>query len=308
MKSAQLCLPLLCLFTLLVLPARGQNLPNESFEGWTPSGRPAPFNWEEPTGWKTNNAATEFTSAGVRKSPMSRTGTYAAWIRTVNVFGEFVPGMTANGEPELNFSTYSLNPITGGTPVTGRPSALTGFYRFTSTSAGDSALAMIILKKYNPSTESWDVVGGGQLALAPVDEYRMFEIPVVYQSDVVADSVVVAFMSTSPLNPMEGGELFVDDIALSFGLGVGDDRNLNIVVDLAPNPVIDRLQIDFPERPAQPTLITFHDMLGRTVLQEELTDRSTSIAVDLPEGAYLYRITQGEGEPVTGRVIVNHRR
>ena len=302
-SSVPLCIYFLCLF-FAVSALSAQSLPNSSFEDWTPSGSPPPFDWEEPTGWKSNNASTEFTQAGVRRSQTSHSGQYGVLIMTINAFGEDVPGMMANGNPKLDFSTYSLDLMTGGTPVTGRPSGLAGFYRFSSSSPGDSALAVVILKRYNELTSTNEVIGGGSYSLGPTDAYRSFEVPIVYQSEAIPDSVVVAFYSTSPISPVAGGQLNVDDIDLLFGSGVEGLMESIVTPRLSPSPVSDHVRITLPDNVSPSATIIFHDLLGRTVLAQEVRGIEVEVDIDFPEGLYLYRITGEKGEEFTGRMVV----
>ncbi|MCB0713613.1 MAG: T9SS type A sorting domain-containing protein [Ignavibacteriae bacterium] len=307
MRFVSLCTVILVSSLLLPFSLQSQTLPNESFEEWTSSGRPAPFDWEEPTGWKSNNGVTEFSQIGVFRSPYSRTGDYAVSIRTVGLFGEDVPGMMANGNPELDFSTYSVNINSAGTPITGQPSSLTGYYQYSSTTAGDSALVQVILKTYYPATATSEVVGSGEIWLKPSEEYRKFEIPIVYPNDGTPDSAAVIFYSTSPESPLPGGMLILDDIAFNASSSVNSSAQGDISVSLYPNPAFNTIHVEFSEVPIQPSHFIVHDLLGRTVLVKELSGENNSVEVDLPEGLYLYQITRMSGESTVGSIVVQQR-
>ncbi|MGE3802440.1 MAG: T9SS type A sorting domain-containing protein [Candidatus Kapaibacterium sp.] len=304
MKFVSLCTITLVSFLLLPSYLQSQTLPNESFEEWTSSGRPAPFDWEEPTGWKSNNAATEFSQVGVFRSLSPRMGDYAVSIRTVGLFGEDVPGMIANGNPELDFSTYSLNISSAGTPVTRPPSSLTGYYQYSSATAGDSALVRVILKKYYPVTATSEVVGSGEILLGPSDEYSRFEVPIIYPNDGTPDSAAVVFYSTSPESPVPGGMLILDDISFNTSSSVNSSAEGSLSVSLYPNPAFKTIHVEFSEVPIQPSHLTLHDLLGRTVFVKELSGENNSVEIDLPEGLYLYQIKGTSGESTVGSILV----
>ncbi len=285
------------LFALPILVSSGycQGLPNGGFEDWTASGRPAPFDWEEPTGWKSTNATTEFTSAGIRRSTTTHTGDYACEIKTANVFGEDAPGILANGNPDLDFGTSSIVLATAGTPIADRPKKLTGFYTFSALTAGDSAWVLVMLKKYNSKTGAVDTVGIGQRALAATKIYTRFNVHITYNSDVQPDSVVVAFFSSNPLSPLPGGTLTLDDVELSDDVsGVQDQADAASTIRMYPNPVSGTVYLDGVDPERMPQQIIFYDALGKEVYREALGGAKMAIDLPLPGGFYTYRVEVDE--------------
>lgn len=297
---------LIGLFALPVLVSSGycQGLPNGGFEDWTESGRPAPFDWEEPTGWKSTNAVTEFTSAGIRRSTTRHTGDYACEIRTANVFGEDAPGILANGNPELDFGSSSIVLATAGTPIADRPNKLTGFYTYSSLTTGDSAWALVMLKKYNSQTGTFDTVGVGFRALSATAAYTRFNVHITYRSEAQPDSVVVAFFSSNPLNPLPGGTLIIDDVELSDDVsGVQDQAFALSSIRVYPNPVSGTVYLDGVDPQRMPQQIIFYDGLGKEVYRETFSNATTAIDLPLPAGFYTYRVGVGK-EWYSGSLVV----
>lgn len=280
-------------------------LPNTGFEEWSPSGRPSPFDWEEPTGWKSSNAMTEFITAGVRKNTDAKSGTYACELRTIGLFGDDAPGILVNGDPELDFQNATFDMGSAGTPYTFRPQKLAGSYKFSSASGGDAGFVLVLFKAYNAGASRYDTVGIGYKELLPTENYARFEVEIDYKSKAHPDTVVVAFFSTRPTARLGGGFLLIDDVQFvieASGVGEGADRTHG--VRLYPNPASDRVRLEFPETSFRAREIRFYDALGQEVLRSDVQGRESEIDMQLPGGFYTYRVVGKEGEVVTGSLVV----
>ena len=244
MKQRYVLMALVLSVSLFINELQSQTLPNTDFETWVPSGKMPPFDWEEPDGWKSTNAVTEFTAAGITKTTDAKSGVLAVKIRTANVFGNDAPGILVNGDPVLDFNNFTLNAETGGTPVSLKPDILNGYYKYSSTSQGDSAYVMILLKKWNTVTNESDLVGMGNKVLGPDTAFTAFQVDVTDLSPgMMPDTVITAFYSSRPASPMAGGELIIDNIALAALTGIEDDV-LDAPFSVYPNPVISSFLID----------------------------------------------------------------
>lgn len=284
--------------------AYGQGLPNPGFEEWTGSGRPAPFDWEEPTGWKSTNEVTEFTRAGAKRSNVAHSGNSACSLLTVNVFGSYVASIIVNGNPQLDFTNYTIDLLTAGTPFIGRPDELTGYYQFSSTTDGDAGYAMVILKRYNVEKGHADTVALGAIRLEEASTYTQFHVVLEYNAPGPPDSVVVAFFSTDPSNVLDGGELLVDDVAfVTDGSGVAWRSAESAGLRVHPNPASIYITVEIPGPAGADRTIVLYDLLGREMMRRELEALSTTIDLALPAGMYAYRVSGGE-EEIVGRMVV----
>ena len=282
-----------------------QPLPNGGFEDWSPSGRPAPFDWEEPTGWKSSNAMTEFITAGVRKNMDAKSGTYACELRTIGLFGDDAPGILVNGDPELDFQNATFDMGSAGTPYTFRPQKLSGAYKFSSQSGGDAGAVLVLFKAYNIGTGEYDTVGIGYQELPPNEDYAGFEVDISYKSDAHPDSVVVAFFSTRPDARLGGGFLLIDDVKFVIGSsGVEADVDLTGALHLYPNPASDRVRLEFAETSFRPSEIRFYDVLGQEVLRRDVEGSASEIDMPLSGGFYTFRAIGKDGEFATGSLVV----
>lgn len=227
-------------FTVLILLSTialfSQNVKNSSFESWYFGGF-----LQIPIGWSTSN---EFTAHegiySVSPDTISYDSNYSVKIETVNIgFGNLpYAGYIVNGSlfPIGNNDFQKI--IYAGEAFPYCPSKLTGYYKYTSSSTiEDWGHAYVILKKYDVDSAKIDTIGiGSNILLNPSESFKYFEIYIDYlQKDMVPDSVVVAFYSTYPNSPTEGGKLWIDDIQFEFSSNISEQDDIELI-HLYPNP------------------------------------------------------------------------
>lgn len=271
-----------------------QQLPNADFEDWRSSGQEPPFDWEEPEGWTSSNSVTEFTSASVQRSSDAYSGSMAAEISTPNLFE--VPGVLVNGVAGFDFATLAVDILSAGTPLTEKPEKLHGWYRYQSQTVGDSAYALVLLKRYDAGTETRDTIAYGAVALGPNTEYSEFEVSITdLEPDVLPDSIIVAFFSTKPDNLLSGGVLIVDNLELDFSTSLRPPEILHSPeLTLFPNPSMRFVCLEIPESPSITALrVAIYASNGRLVLTDVFYPWQTRPMLDigdLADGAYIVRV------------------
>lgn len=300
-----LALTLVCYF-FIPTNLHAQGLLEGDFETWVSSGRQPPFDWSEPLEWKSTNAVTEFTQAGITLSTDAQSGNSAALIRTVNVFGGNIPGILANGQPVLDFPNNTLKPETGGTPITTKPTRLTGHYRFSSSTPGDSCFMLVLLKKYNSTTNTSDTVGMGSKSFGPQSAYTSFDVMIADMSPgTMPDTVVVAFYSSKPSNPLAGGELLIDNVALDVNTAIKPHKQYTDLLTVFPNPTNNRINLTFEKEVPAGYTIELYSASGKRVFSSQT--RNTSFAMDLEymrPGMYLLKAYDNSGTQVWSRKVV----
>jgi hypothetical protein len=297
---------------LFQVNTQAQSIPNNDFENWTPSGKPAPFNWEEPTDWISTNSLTEFTFAGVKKTTDAYVGSFACQLWSVNISGGW-PSAICNGTPNLigsPFSDPSIDIITGGTPISSKPNKLIGYYKFDNNDLTDSAYAIVILKKYNTTLNKVDTVGMGDFLFSEKSTFTKFEMTINdLMPTVTPDSIVIAFYSTDPKKPkapnFPATGLIIDSLGLGFAPNsVKDLENANIEANLYPNPANDLLVIDWEGRETYE--INVYNILGQSV---KVVEGQGDVRLDVskyPKGQYFIRMTnQNEIQVFTKSFIVD---
>ena len=285
-------------------------MPNTSFETWISSGRPAPFNWEEPQGWKSTNAVTEFIAAGITESNDPFIGNSAVDIRSLNIFGSNVPGVLANGNPPLEF--FPNNTITiekGGTPISSKPTSLTGHYKFTGASITDSAYVVVLLKKYNTINNKIDTIGIGDMLLEEQSNYTFFTVPVTYIDTVNnPDSIVVAFYSSNPMSPQannnNGTGFKIDNIALNFTTDLREEKKSNFSFEIYPNPFYKQFSIHSGS--IGKGELRIYSLSGKLVQEKALLGQSSLITINaetLYSGIYFIELSNAKGEKLRKKLV-----
>src|SRR3954466_1926548 len=105
----------LTIFVSILTVATMAQMPNGSFESWSST------SYDQPDGWQNGNHE----SVDLGLTPVTRTTGhtgYAVRMETiVSNSGDTAQAYIANGDPMQG---------TGGIPVTGQPTAITGYYRY----------------------------------------------------------------------------------------------------------------------------------------------------------------------------------
>ena len=248
-------------------------LSNPGFEHWDDSGKPAPFDWKQPTGWISTNSLTEWTAANIKPYQPALAGDYSLQLISVNIGGGW-PTAVCNGNPKLisDFSEPSIDIITGGEPINYRPVRISGNYWFDG-HATDKAYGVVILKKYNAAQQKYDTLGIGDKLFDPNLGFESFDIDILYASGIdQPDSIVVAFYSTDPENPkgfIAGKKGFlIDELVVDGAVGICDCYEEESDYVVYPNPSQNTVEIQTHNQDEIKAIHIF-TMLGQKVLSEE---------------------------------------
>ena len=276
--SSTHCFQILFLLAFAALnnPLTGQQ--NGSFENWSPSGSPPPFDWKFPTGWTTTNASTEFTSAGVVRSTDAYAGTYAAQIRTVNVFGAITRGQLALGNVKIDYPRYRLIGYTGGEALTMIPNQVSFFYKLTAGDSNEYAVAAILIKRRESGDPFPDTVYYESVYLAPASSYTEVNVSIPTEDiNTETDSIVILF-SSNDTNEIAMNMLYVDELSIDFVSAISPVENSGNLYKAYPNPVrlTEILNVSGPEFQK----ISITDLTGNVVF---INTKSFDGRIDLRE-------------------------
>lgn len=211
---------------------------NGGFEEWKASGQPAPFNWFEPKGWGTSNPRTEVTLAGVRKSSDKRSGTLAAEINTVNVFGELTPTAMSLGHLKIDWNKYKDFIYSGGMKLSKLPTSIKFWYKYKSDGANDQGLVRVFLKRYNKVSKTSTLIFQDSLILDKEAVFTEQKINVnTNDFNMESDSFGIIFLSGIEGKIKGKGQLVIDDLALE---DINRVENTELKRPLLfPNPVLE---------------------------------------------------------------------
>lgn len=138
-------------------------------------------------------------------------GDYAIKLETENIVGlATVPGLVSLGEVDLE----TLVPE-GGIPFQERPQSFSFDYKYQPASE-DAMGAFLFLSKWNEDTQQRDTIGGSVFySDSAAEDYTRINLPVVYFSEEIPDSINVGFTS-STFDPVDGSILYIDSLSLGY--------------------------------------------------------------------------------------------
>lgn len=188
--------------------------------------------------------------------------------------------------------------------ISTRPAALTGWYQYkenliwlntSSTIQKDTAMISVHLTKYNPLTNSSDIIGKGILEIGDsTSVYTNFLLEIDYTSTAIPDSITV-ILDPSLVNryPNRGYNIdgtgrtsyfLIDNLSLLNSLSIDEIDNKK-QIKLYPNPTKDFIFIDDIEGN-----ITIWDASGRKVQSFNNVTSGKIDVSNLNSGTYLLQV------------------
>ncbi len=281
---------LLCCLTVFTCTlSYAQNIPNPGFENWIQYG-----GYKDPEGWFTINAltilggnATVLQATGAD----AHTGSSAIRLRSISIFGQVAPGIAATGA--INPTSQSVE---GGFAFDQRPVFLSGWYQY-APAGMDTASVGISLTRWNPQTQTTEVVGEGSFSeAASVNEYTRFWIPIIYFSTETPDTASIVLLSSAGENGVPSSTLLIDDLSFEndFPVSSSSTANPSIQVALYPMPAGNSCFLDNPN--GQFTNLEIYNLTGQLTATIALTEGTNNIDTStLKEGIYTYRVSHQNG-------------
>lgn len=278
-------------------------IPNNSFENWT-SGN--------PDNWSTANP---YTSLGgvytcTQGTPGNPGNSYIKLVtKNVPLLGRVVPGAAFSGLINVNIATGTVTPKSGF-PYAQRPQALTGKWQYMAMAANDQGFVGALLTKWNPTAHKRDTVAFAyQPLVSMVMSWTNFSVPLVYQMSIIPDSAMIWLSASNQTTPAVNSYLYVDGLSFT-GAASGLAANQETVSGLIayPNPVREKLTIQFAATKPEKLTIELTDVMGRVVKNIFAGPVSGNYHQELPvsdlaKGLYLLKISSSETVQ-TKRIVI----
>ncbi len=284
--------------------SNAQTLSNPNFENWaaTPGyyADTMPLNW-----WS-------FYCNTVHLTTDASAGSYASKIQGWFSCG-IAQGIMVNGTAPATYGSF----MDAGTPFTSKPTSISGFYKYTDVTAGDSAEVTIILKRYNISTMQRDTISYSTQALPASAGYTLFTVTMNdLLPGVTPDSIIIMFNSSKYLmfdmTTMALPILYVDRIVMpetpSTATGITEQNNTLFTSTVFPNPFSGTasLVIDADVNQLKSAVVSIFDMSGKKV--SEINNLSSTTVIieqnSLSKGNYLYEVSTDTALLTRGKFIV----
>ena len=275
---------------LLLINSVHAQLLNSDYETWTGT---APNYW--PTQW------------GMYSNGLTHSGAMDTW-RSSDAH---------SGSAALQIGVwyyYTDTRAVQRVPITYRPVALTGWYKYTENTiknqttnltTDDTANATVYLTKWNTTTLSADTIGYGTVELLGSNTYKQFSCAINYTSPSIPDTCIV---SLDPSLMTNGGHTYfsdagnssflkIDDLSLQSSTTAIDDVNTEEIL-LWPNPANSYIEVYVPW--ASPCTAIVTNVSGRVVNKFTVSNGHNRMPLtDLVPGTYLLQINS----PHTGNTL-----
>jgi len=271
--------------------AASQTIFNPGFEDWDVTmGDTVQQNWST-------------SGNGAGQSSDSYSGGFAAVVWN---WYSYAQGILVNGNDQSMF-----NIIQAGTPVSGKPTKLSGFYKYEDvTVPGDSAQVIVILKKYNTTLNQIDTVGYAEKLLGSASSYTPFQVDITdMQPGIMPDSIVIAFYSSvgafCQVDP-NCSYLFIDDLALDIQTGIIDIDELFRPIKIYPNPFSTSTTLEFENKNDEKQILTIYNSTGALVRKiDNITNGSVRIEREnLKSGLYFFQLTNTTKRVGSGKITI----
>jgi hypothetical protein len=284
----------------------GQTLvPNGGFETWINHG-----SYDNPQYWDTPNQAIAialpFGTKVVTKSTDPNSGSFSARLESkqLSLPSIVVPGVVTLGTLTIDIFAQTYG-ISGGVPITDKPTHLKGFYKY-QPKGGDSCAIGIGLTKWNSGVR--DSVGIGAFSTHDtVNVWTPFYAWIDYVHTEQPDTFNILAISSADSTPTAGTVLYVDDISLDYTLGVNPEdpaAGINIYQDREEHQIL--VYFDFGK--AENTEIRLFNMTGQSVWQTPdetvLKGRRILNYTGFTTGVYLMEILHG-GKKYCRKFFIN---
>ena len=275
-------------------------LPNANMEAWTT----ADNGTDSLIGWSSSNAIVIPPVQSLYQETNAWEGKFAANVVTApfGFVGYSTVGVLVNGEATFSYGggggganvDYESG---GGTAITQKPLALTGYYRSETLTPGDQPLAKVVVTKTDQVTGKRDTVGHGQLVFPPSSSYAPFVIPIEdLQPGIDPDSILTIFYSSDPVDvaPFDvWSNLYLDSLNLVYPTtGTTDpDETAPCGLSMYPNPATS--SVTFTKGCPSELAVDLYSSTGHIVCQTVLGQTDSQWTVDssgLQAGTYLVRI------------------
>ncbi len=245
---------LLILIVILAPCAAWAQLPNPGFETWEPRNGS-----ETPAGWYSGGLG-----AGRTRPAHSGQNSVTVWNWYYYSRGYVIAG----GSETANLFALERT----GVPIETKPARLSGYYMYDvgpNQGHSDSAVVVLLLKRYNRSADSVEIVGSGTLKLPPAAEYTRFVLNVQdHMPGINPDSIVVALISSdSGFCGLESDGtccyFTVDDLTLDLASGVSlDAGQLFAPAAVHPNPMRGAARLEWTDPGSRASRVVIYDARG----------------------------------------------
>lgn len=304
-------------FAIISISAFAQTILNPGFETWVPNNE-CTTTYQMPDHWVTHDILLTYLNEQLGNPGYTvhsvtqvagHTGNDAVQMGVdISNFGDTVAGGVFYCDSAIKVMgvLFGSNEMLGF-PCTGRPANLTGWHKWTNV-GNDSAQIILILTKWNSTTQSRDTIGGGVLDFfTSVTPWTSFTIPIGYAMNIYPDTAFI-YAANNSTYPTIGSVFTIDDLAFTgtVPIGINETVAASHSAVVMPNPFNEQATLNLKDTQISNGKMELYDVLGNKVRQvENLSGSSFIISREgLPAGIYFYMLSEENALIATGKISV----
>lgn len=298
------------LTSTFIVKAQNQ-IPNSNFENWTTAANGT----DSLIGWSSSNSIVINPVISLYKDTSAYEADFAANLVTApfGIIQYSTVGVLVNGEATFSYGggggganvDYATG---GGTPIAYKPTALKGFYKTTTLTAGDQPFAKVLLTKYNSTLNQRDTVSYAEYNFSTAAAYTAFSIPLVdLLPNEIPDTITTIFYSSDPrfVNQFSvWSNLYLDSLHLfpTITTDVTINSATQADIKIFPNPSTGKFSIENKANKAKH--ITIYNNLGLIIKSFHIASDEL-LSIDLNEyPAGLYYINTNTPSSLSQIIII----
>lgn len=283
-------------------------IPNSDFENWENIGASS----EEPTNWNSIKTGGGFSNQGpqvcFRETVSPYSGTYCLRLETKSYFGTPINGLATTGKiqkpttnPAGDYIMTDTADANFSSAFTGKPTEVSGFYKFTSVSSSSGKFTVILHGNYNvrnpaDANSTPYIIAKAEFTTPTntVSGWTSFSVPFTYFSTDTPSYILIIGDS----GPINGNKLWLDNLNLTYNLNDNSFEQENNRVITYPNPTKGQVNLNLGN--LKDVTINVYDINGKLIFSDTKINQS-NYTFDLKNesGQYLVEVLSENNKKIT---------
>ena len=260
----------------------------------------------------TGYAPTDLHTQLWQESTIKHGGSSSAKMMTLkqDTLGRFA-GILSNANVNLNITAMSYS-FSGGQPITDPIGTVSAWVQYTAGLDSITHLpgidsGIMTVTVYAKVLGNDSAVGTAMVKIGPSTSFQQITATVNYNDSLngVFDTVRISFASSGQTGALDSSTLYVDDVTMTYHAPfVNAVKNVNAAnaASVYPNPAAAMLYVEGDNIGG--ANLQVYSVSGQVVMTKTLNKKNAIDITTLPEGLYVYTITNSDNTVQRGKISV----